>query len=311
MCDCRRILLVAPENFQELLVALPVMQSIIHGVKDVTVKMLAWPREAAFLAGVFGRENVLTLEPEGFFLSEPHFQELLKNAHAFRADLTLNFQTHSPPLLHFLLRSSLAPLRAQLTGDAPPPFANITLTSGARPNHLRKYMQALRLWDATGMPLNCKWVRVTASKENLEKAAALLASKNLRGEKTEVFLWQDQPEREQSALVRQVSSRLRAEGKGLAVVHGTGDFPGAVVPTPHVTAEFPTFGVESTGLFLGLMSGCSAVNGMNGPLLHLASLCEVDVEAWFQSFDAPYDSAFLNPRLRVRYLEEKKAPAAS
>lgn len=306
MTDCRRILVVAPETFQETLVALPVIETIIHGVKDVSVRLIAWPREAAFLSGVFGRDKVLTLEPEGFYLREPHFQELLKSIQAFRPDVTVNFRTHSPPLLHFLLRSSQAPVRVQLNADAPPPFANVTLAAGARPNHLRKYLQVLKLWDATGDPVACKWARLTASKENLEKATALLASKNLRPEKTALFLWQDQPERDQSLLVRQAAESLKGQGKSLAVLHGTGSFPGATSPTPHVAAEFPTFAMESTGLTIALIAATAGVQGMNGPLLHLASLCEADVQGFFRAYDAPYDTAFLNPRLKLRVLEEKK-----
>jgi hypothetical protein len=302
MAECRRILIIAPETFQDLLVAMPVIQAIVHEVKDVVVQLLAGPQEAAFLAAIFGRDRVWALDADQFFLGEAHFRALLQSVQTFRPDLTINLRLHSQPLLHFLVRSSLAPLRAQVSGDAPRPFANITLLPGEKPNQLRRYLSALRLWEATGEPLPCKWMRLTPSKENLEKAAALLASKHLKPDKTRLFIWQNQGEKEQSTLVREGAARAKREGKSLAVVHGQGSLPGAAVPTPHVAAEFPTFGVETPGLLLALFARSAVVAGMNGPLLHLAGLCETDVEASFLPGDEPYDTAFLNPRMTVKYL---------
>jgi len=64
--------------------------------------------------------------------------------------------------------------------------------------------------------------------------------------------------------------------------------------------------VESTGALLGLFTQTSRVLGTNGPLLHLACLSVADVEGFFETGDAPFDTSFLNKHLRVFYLDKKK-----
>ncbi|MDB5050986.1 MAG: hypothetical protein JWO30_4057 [Fibrobacteres bacterium] len=298
-----RLLILLPDDFQEILVAFPVIQSLIQGLTDSEFLLLTRQHLTGFLSALFGPDRVLGVRSEDFRWGEPHFLELIRTVAAFRPELSINLGAETSPLMHFLIRSSGAPIRVQVSGEAPRPFANIILTPSDPPNHLRRFLQAVRLWDFSERPIVPKWSRLGVSPENIKGAAARLTSKGLRPESTRLFLWQGlSPIRERDlfqATVRERSSQGAAQA--LVVVNGAGPLWASPPPPPDLLLGLPALEVESTGLLLGLFAQTARSIGTHGPLLHLAGIADTDVVGHFTEEDAVWDTSFLNPRLRVIY----------
>jgi hypothetical protein len=236
---------------------------------------------------------------------------LQRTAAAFRPDVTLNFRGETPPLLHYILRASGAPIRIQSTGEGPAGYANIALRPADPPNLLRRHLQIARLWEASERPVPVKWTRLAAGPDNLKEATARLASKGLKPEATRLFLWQEDDTGRQTELFRKAVSVRAAQGEAqsLVVVNGAGPLFPTPPPPADLVLSLPSLEVDSTGLMLGLFARTRRSIGLNGPLLHLASLADTDVEAHFRAEDAVWDTSSLNLRMRVEYSAVAKEAA--
>src|SRR4051812_42109037 len=95
MADCRRLLIIVPADLQDLLVALPVIQSLVQELPKTAIKFLADKGTETLLNAIFGSERVVILDPEQFFWGEMHFREVLRGVQAFRPDLALNLRTET------------------------------------------------------------------------------------------------------------------------------------------------------------------------------------------------------------------------
>lgn len=298
-----RILVVLPERLEELLIAFPVVQALFQALPKVAIWLVSGPRETPFLAGIFGRERMLSVDPSQFFLGEDHFKEVLARLQGMRPDLTLNFRTQSPPLLHYLLRKSLAPVRIHLGPGPEWPFSNLNLIAAEPLNHLRHYQMAARLWDASGIPLAGKWTRMVPTPDALSRAELLLAPSRLKPANTVVFPWQPGSEKIQVALLRSVAQATRSGGKSLAVVHSTDALFTSPALPPEVSDFYPILKTDSAGTLLALFASTAGTVGQCGPLLLLAGLTDANVTGYFAPEDARYDTTGLNPKLRVLPLD--------
>jgi hypothetical protein len=206
------------------------------------------------------------------------------------------------------MRSSMAPLRVELSRDAHWPFANITLRPGDHANRLKDFMLAAQLWRAGGHTIPIKWVRITPTQENVETATTLLASRGALAQDTCLFVWQSLPEEVQSKSLHLAKDNLAREHphKTVVVMHTGSPVADAQAPPPAVEERFPCLQALDLSSLVGFFSVADRVMGANGPLLHLASITDTDVEGYFLSVDAPYDTSFLNPRFHVNYLEKQE-----
>jgi hypothetical protein len=306
----KRVMVALPDDFQEILVAFPVVQSLVQGLPQTEFLFLVDQESAGFIFSLYGPDRALGIRWDQFYWGEAHFQDLARRAAVFRPELSLNLREDTPPLLHYLLRSAQAPIRAQVSGDAPN-FANLILNPSEPPNHLRRFLQVLRLWDASDRPIAPKWSRLSASPENLREAAARLTSKGVSPEKTRLFLWQDLDPVRQRELFRAAVTERAGQGAAqpLVVVNGSGPLYASHPPPQDLILATPSLEIDSTGLLLGLFSQTAKSIGLNGPLLQLAGIADTDVEARFEEGDARWDTSFLNPRLRVSYEKKAETPA--
>ena len=303
LTECKRILIALPDGFQENLVALPVVQSLIQERPETEFLFLIDHSLTGFLAAVLGSDRVTGIRWDEVYWGEPHFQDLARTAAAFRPEVTLNFRSDTPPLLHYIIRGSGAALRIQSSGEGPEGYANIALRPADPPNHLRRHLQVAGLWNASERPVTVKWTRLAAGPDNLKEAAARLSSMGLKPEATRLFLWQEDVSGRQPELFRKAVSTRSAQGEAqsLVVVNGAGPLFPTPPPPADLVMSLPSLEVDSTGLLLGLFARTRRSIGINGPLLHLASLADTDVEAHFEPEDAVWDTSALNPRMRVDY----------
>ena len=174
---------------------------------------------------------------------------------------------------------------------------------GLAANLLRRYLQVARLWDVSERPVAVKWTRLAAGAENLKEAGNRIVSKGLRPEATRLFLWQDGDSPRERDLFRACVAERAAQGEAqsLLVVNGFGPLFPTPAPPPDLLLGLPALSVDSTGLMLGLFARVRRCIGINGPLLHLASLADTDVEARFGEEDRKWDTSGLNPRMKVEY----------
>lgn len=305
LTEARRILIVLPEGFQEILVAFPMVQCLVQDRPGSEFLFLADQDLAGFVSALFGPERVLGIRSGEFFWGEVHFRELVARATAFRADISINLRGEPSPLMHFLLRSSAAPIRIEVSGDAPRPFANLLLKPSDPANHLKRFLQAVRLWDFSDRPIAPKWSRLGASPENIKEAQTRLVSKGVRPESTRLFLWQDGDQALQRDLFQAAVSERAGQGaaKSLVVVNGAGPLLATAPPPQDLVSSLPAMEVESIGLLLGLFAQTAYSIGINGPLLQLAGIADTEVEAHFRPDEAVWDTSFLNPRLKMKYRE--------
>jgi hypothetical protein len=298
-----RILIRLPEDLQSVLVAFPAVQCLVQELPESEFLFLAPQPLTGFLSAMFGPERILGAQPQEFHWGEPHFQELVRATSAFKPDMVLNLARETDPLMHYLLRSTKAPMRAQVAGEARPPFANIFLNPSEPGNLLRGYLLALKLWDFSARPIVPKWSRLAPGQENVKEAAARLGSKGLRPESTRLFLWQGVSPARERELFREAMQERSAQGttQSLAVVYGTGPLWATTAPPQDLILSTPCFEVESTSKLLALFACAARSIGTNGPLLHLAGLTDTDVEARFEESESTWDTGFLNPRMKVKY----------
>ena len=303
LSEARRVLVALPDDFQEILVAFPVVQSLVKGLPQAEFLFLVDQQSAGFVFSLIGPDRAVSILWDQFHWGEPHFRDTVLRAGSFRPDLSINLRAETPPLMHFLLRSAQAAIRIQISGDAPRPFANLIVQAAEPSNHLRRFLQTLKLWDLSDRPITPKWSRLAASPENLREASVRLSSKGVNPEKTRLFLWQDVDPIRQRELFRTAVTERAGQGAAqpLVVVSGSGPLYASTPPPQDVILATPALEVDSTGLLLGLFGQTARSIGLNGPLLHLAGISDTDVEARFQEADAPWDTSFLNPRMRVTY----------
>lgn len=301
--EARRLLIVLPEDVEEMLIALPVVQSHFQALPEAAIWLLAGPLETPFLSSIFGSERLLTLDPEQFFLGEEHFQDLRVRVQGMRPDMVLNFRTDAPPLVHALLRMSLAPLRLCFGSEPLLPFSNIALSATEPVNHLGHFQMAARLWDAAGIPMAGKWTRIDPSQDARARADQLLRSANLKPSATLLFPWQTSSGSQQLALFKEVAAAARAAGKTLAVVQAEGGLFASATPPLEVSAAYPCLKADSPAILLALFAGTAGTVGLRGPLLLLAGLTDADVTGYFTPEDAKFDTSALNAKLRIVQLE--------
>jgi hypothetical protein len=302
------VLVVLPEDVREMLVSVPIVQAYFQALPEAAIWLMAGPGESDFLAGLFGRERLMVLDPYRFQLGEEHFKELRGRLEGMRPDLVLNLRDSSPPLLHFLLRLSQAPLRIQLGAEPGWPYYNISLEPGMPPNHLRRFRMATRLWEAAGMPMSDRWTRLTPSQEAMARAKSLLDAKVLQGPSTVLFPWQEQFDgglgNGQLALLKSLSAQAAAgkPRRTVAVVHiAEGLF--ASTPPGHVAETYPCIKADTESTLLALFAGTAATVGLNGPSLLLAGLTDADVTGYFTEEDRPFDTSGMNGRMKIVRLE--------
>lgn len=300
-----RILVALPEPLPEMLICLPAVQAHFRARPESAIWLLAGPRETPFLASLFGRERILTLDPDRFFLGDEHYRDLLLQAQGLRPDLVINFRDVSHPLLHQMLRATQAPLRV-LLGKAPPvPFYNVTLAATPPVNHLRHYQMAARLWDAAGIPMSGKWTRLDPTADSLSRAALMLKPAGLKAGSTWIFPWQEVPADAQSALLEDVAAAARAAGNAVAVLQAEGGLFSSPEPPPHVAETYPCLKTDTPGTLLALFASTAGTVGCHGALLLLAGLTDANVTAYLREEDAAYDTSGLNAKLRVIPWEPK------
>ena len=299
----KKILVFLPESLQDLLVLLPMLQTLKHEVVGSEFCFVGKRQFLPFLSAVFGNAQSLTLDEQGFFWGDPHFKELGKTVLTFQPDLSLDLNPFKSPLQAYLIRIARASFRVQLEEKYPLPFANITLGSGPTENLLGISLSLPQLWNFTEQPLKNKWSRLKPSPENLTEARNRLLAKGLLPEKTELILWQNSTSTgEQELLQKKVFERKpTGEQAALAIIVATGDLFKNSLPNSEILHALPAFEVESVGLLLGFFYQTLQSVGTNGPVLHLASLADTQVEAHFKKEDAPYDTSFLNPKFKALY----------
>ena len=304
------MLIVLPGDLRQILIAIPVLQCLLKDRPDSDFLLLAGEPFVGFLSGLFGGERILPLREEEFHWGETHYQDLLRATGAFQPGLTLNLAETANPLLHFLLRSTRAPIRVQVSGEERRPFANIFLHASEPPNHLRRFLQTLRLWDFAEKPIIPKWSRLGASPENLREAAGRLNSKGLRPETTRLFLWQGtSPQRERELFQATVKERgPQGAAQALVVINGGGPLWATPQPPQDLLLGLPSLEVMSTGLMLGLFAQTARSIGTSGPLLDLAGISDTDVIGHYEESDVAWDTSSLNPRMKVIYSKPPGAP---
>jgi hypothetical protein len=298
----KRVLVALPDDFQANLVAFPVIRSLARERAGTEFMFLIEQRLTGFLAALLGSDRVIGIRGEELYWGEPHFLELRRIAADFRPDVSVNLRETTSPLLHFILRAAQAPIRIQAGIGAAPPegFANIYLRPGEPLNRLRAYAQVAGLWDAAEIPVPVKWARLGAGPENLKEAEARLRQAGLDPAATKILLWQHGfSQRERELLVSENGSPDGKRAASLLVVNGGGPLFATPAPPPDLLAGRAALTVDSTGLLLGLFACTRRSVGVNGPLLHLASLADTDVEAHFAAEDAAWDTSWLNARLKV------------
>lgn len=304
LADSDRLLLILPEGLPELLIALPVVQSLFRARPASAIWLLAGPRENSFLAGLFGLERLLILNPDQFLYGEDHFKEMLQRLEALRLEVVINFRTRGSPLLYFLLRMTRAPLRIQVGAAPSAPWSNISLVAGDPPSHLRQYQMAARLWDSAGIPLSGQWGRIVPPPMALERARSLLAAAHLDPAATLIFPWQDLPGETQADLLVRLAAR-EAHGqspRAVALLQAEDPLFLSPPPPPAVASAHPVLKADTASTLLALFATTSGTMGMHGPLLLLAGLTDADVTGYFDAKDAPWDTSALNSRLRVERL---------
>jgi len=294
-----RVLMLLPETLPELLIVLPTVQAHFSALPKAAIWLMAGPRETPFLSSIFGRERMLVLEPEHFYLGEGHFQDLLGRLQGMRGDVVINFRSACPPLVHYLLRGSRAPVRIQLGSDAQWPFSNVTLVPGEPRNLLRHYQMAARLWDAAGIPVSGKWTRLEPPPDAQARVETLLKPAGLKAENTWLFPWQDAPAAAQASLLRELAAATRAAGHSLALVQAEGGLFASPAPPPDIAAGHPVLKTDSPGALLALFASTAGTVGLHGNLILLAGLTDADVTAYLREVDAPFDTSGLNRKLRV------------
>lgn len=301
-----RVLMLLPDSLPELLIALPTVQAHFQALPKAAIWLMAGPRETPFLSSIFGRERMLVLEPEQFFLGEGHFQDLLGRLQGMRADAVINFRTGCPPLVHYLLRGTRAAVRIQLGSEPQWPFSNVTLVPVLPRNPLRHFQMEARLWDAAGIPVAGKWARLEPPADSLARAEALLKPAGLKAGNTWLFPWQDAPADAQASLLRELAAATGAAGHSLAVLQAEGGLFSSPSPPPEIAVAHPLLKTDSPGTLLALFASTAGTVGMQGNLVLLAGLTDADVTAYFREEDAPYDTSELNRKLRVIPLNQRK-----
>ncbi len=299
----RRVVVMLPDTMAEILVAVPLLQCLAQDLDAMDLRLLVDHHFTPFLTSLFGPESVLEQVPEDFFWGESHFKELEKKIVDFQPQLILNLRVATPVLLGHLVQSSQAPLRVQITGQTESPFANIILKPQTPTNHLRRMILTTTLWNFSNTHIACKWTRLKPSQDHLQEAISKLAEIGLRPENTHIFLWQGTGSEFQLEVLRKALEATRATGdrKSLVILWSSGIPFSDSAPPPESTLGLPCLEAGSTGLLLGFFDQTPLSIGLQGPLLHLASLADTDVEAHFEPEDSPWDTSFLNPRLRVVY----------
>lgn len=299
LIGAHRILMVLPESVPEFLLSIPVVQAYFQTRPEAAIWILAGPRETPFLTSIFGRERILTLDPDQFFLGEEHFHDLLGRTQGMRPDLVVNFRVPSPPLLQYLLRVTLAPLRVYLDPGAVRPFSNISLPPSEPLNHYRQFQMAARLWDAANIPMAGKWTRLVPPNDAMSRAELLLKPAGIQPKSTVLFPWQAKPIAAQAALLKEVIKENRAQGRSVAVLQAEGGlFESPAVPA-EICGACPCLRTDTVGTLLALFASTAGTAGMLGPLLLLAGLSDTDVTGYFGPEDMAFDTSGWNARMKV------------
>ncbi len=301
--QARRVVVLLPDTLVEILVAVPLLQCLAQDLEAMELRLLADHRFTPFLTSLFGPNSVIEQVPEDFYWGETHFKELEKKIVDFQPQMVLNLRVATPILLGHLVQSTQAPLRIEMAGQTESPSANIILKPQTPSNHLRRMILTTTLWRFANTRIACKWTRLKPGKDHLQEASSKLAGLGLRPENTQIFLWPGLASPFQQDVLQKAMEANKATGnvKSLVILWSSSAPFSDPPPPPECTLGLPCLEADSTGLLLGFFDQTPLSIGLQSPLLHLASLADTDVEAHFDPEDAPWDTSFLNQRLRVVY----------
>ncbi len=310
---CRRILIATPESFLDLIIALPLLQAYQHKLEGRKIYLLADASHAPFLKAIFSPEQLIFFHSDEILWGEPTFTPLKNRLQGLGLDFALNLRRNSSPMIHFLLKTSLAPLRIDIFEPESWPFANIRILSAQPPNLLRTYLSASQLWNYAGIPLQVSSKALRPEKGALDKAVGQIRGMGLDPDKTALFLWQDVSTARQMEMLRRSLADRGGEGGYQSLVIVFADASVASLPPAPVPAEAaelaPTLRIENLGQFLALAASTQASIGAHGTLLHLAGLCNQPTRAFFLPTEAYYDTSFLRPNMQVEYIAQTVAQA--
>ncbi len=314
--DCGRMLILLPDSLSEVLICLPIIQSLLFKKTDLEIQFLTNQGHGIILGSIFGNAEVLEIFPSDLFWGEPHFRGLEAGVKKFKPEVVLNFRDSTAPLLCYLLKISQAPVIVRLLsrvpneeGDFENQYANISLSCTETKNYLRRRMLITSLWNFSKNPIQCKWSRLRPSPDHLKEAAARIIARGLRPESTRLFLWQDshKPFHQETFRAAIAQRHEAGESKALAILVASGEPFSGVIPNPEETSGLICLEAETTGLLLGFFAQAAQAIGLNGPVLHLASLTDIAVEAHFSEEESDFDTSFLNPKLKVQHRKSRPA----
>ena len=303
LTDSHKILLVAPSSFQELLIAFPILQCIWQNLPNKELFVLTPLEHMPFLQAVLDAEKVITYDPNDLFWDEKNYQDLRTLLKGHHFDIILNLQNDTPPLISVALRSANPKLSLAISSGKMVSFANLTVTAQEPYNLLRHYSLILDVWRFSNHPLTLQWQPLNSDTLNLNEAQNRIRQIGLVPKQFSIFLWQIGDEDRQKRAFALARKEMQTAGvRPLFLYSGS--------TSPEALTEFhslPQLGGSSIGKMLALFAQAVKVYGCQGDLWHLANLIDVPLHGYFREAEAPFDTAFFNPRCTVEYLDIPEA----
>ncbi len=299
--SCKKIILVAPNTFQEQLIAYPLLHTLIQNLPPQKLVVITPQEHLAFLQVVLQNNSspveFISYVETDLYWGEKAFEALKQQFSHLQGDVMINLQMSQPPLLAAILRGIQAKLSITLSEDE---FstANITLLPKNPYNLLRHYTQILDLWRFVGNNSPLIWPLINSESDNINEAQNRFRQIGVTPKQVGIFLWQNEASEKQREAYTLALKDMHAKGIRAILV-----FSGNTSPEgPIEFKTLPQLGASSLGKMLALFSQAAEVYGVNCDLLHLANLSGVPVQGYFLSEDAPFDTSFFNPRCEVQYL---------
>jgi len=294
-----RVLYIWPEDPVRAYSCFPVITSLKKAWPTAGELHLAPPDVFSFLQTAFGKENVLPLQFSDLRLDDVDLAIVASRFRDFKAEVAFSMNSIVTPWRCLLLGLSAAPLRFQLGGAMPFPYANIQVANTPGEALFAMAQRLAPLLKGSGLLSHgLAWARLQASETASAEGLKFLNQNRLNVGN----LWAYVPgplgylDTETAQSLRRQEGSIEIFSLELKEMPGTGQPPTFVRPEGSITSLLT---VHTLSQLLGILSWVKGAFGPPSPLLYLLSLADLEIRTWLVSQNSDLDLSGFNTKFRL------------
>ncbi len=319
LLDSQRILIVLPQEFDQLLTALPVLFSFKRSLRSVSWLYVVESKHIELLAGLLPETSVIGYKDgELLWKSEP-WMKLQTQLQNFNPQISIDFSSKPLKRLAYLQLISGSALRISLCRENEWPFSNIILRPEGNSNWLSHFSLSAQLWNLSQQSISVTKLSLGVNPDTQQALDEHLKQKGLKAKGFSLLLWHSPKSSAQLDLLKNMhqshhksnsssNPNKKPNGHGekkirqsIAILAAPreGNLPEELLDSP----DYVIFRPRKFSQILGVLQSAAQIYSFGGWALHLAALTDSPVLALLLKDEQEQNTSWLNTNLKIQILD--------